>query len=218
MNKPIPIKLVSNEIIPIVAPTKHKNPPNSSKSVTMNNIMGTIPDKNVLEYVQKFYSDDIILHERDEKLAQINKKLSPTLLDSLEFYESKNNEPDAIMVLNIESPLRGFVYIDKAVNVMRLFNIDSVVGVTIEDDIFYTHNGNGLIPQSKPGGLKLEREVLYKKVGGMSLVTRKYFKKTEAIFGGRIGHIQLDKQSALIINSYYDWRLAELLIKDKDYK
>ena len=47
--KPIPIKLVSNEMIPIAAPAKHKNPPISSKSVTMNSIIGTIPDKNVLE-------------------------------------------------------------------------------------------------------------------------------------------------------------------------
>ena len=47
--KPIPIKLVSNVIIPITAPPKHKNPPISSKSVTMNSIIGTMPDKNVLE-------------------------------------------------------------------------------------------------------------------------------------------------------------------------
>ena len=98
---------------------------------------------------------------------------------------------------------------------MRLFDVDSVVGVTIEDDIFYTHNGNGLIPQSKPGGLKLERDVLYKKVGGMSLVTRNYFKKTKSIFGGRMGHIQLDQESALSIASKNDWDFAELLLKGR---
>ena len=49
MKNPILIKLVSNEMIPIAAPIKHKNPPRSSKNVTTNNIIGTMPDKIVLE-------------------------------------------------------------------------------------------------------------------------------------------------------------------------
>ncbi len=185
-------------------------------SKLIDEIIVSTPDNSVINHIEKYYSGKVVLHERNERLARINKNISPTLLDALDFYESNHNVPDAIMVLNIESPFRSSVYIDKAINVMRLFNVDSVIGVTIEDDIFYTHDGNGLVPYTKIDGLKLERDILYRKVGGMSLVSRKYFKNTNKIFGGRIGHIQLDKQSAFMINSLYDWKLSNFLSQKEE--
>ena len=83
------------------------------KSEAIHKVIISTPDEVVLNYIDKFYGDKIILHKRDEKLAQINKKLSPGLLESLKFYESSNSKPDALMILNIESPLRDSVYIEK---------------------------------------------------------------------------------------------------------
>jgi len=185
------------------------------ESKVIDNIIVSTPNNDVLKHVENYYSEKVLLHQRDPKLAWINKKLNDTLSILLKFYESKYKEPDALMVLNIESPFRGPLYIEKAVNVMRLFDVDSVIGVRIEDDIFYSHDGTGLVPRSNDSGLKLEREVLYKKTGGMSLVKRDYFIKTKNIFGGRIGHIQLDNYSATVINTTFDWEVAKLLIKNE---
>ena len=40
---------------------------------------------------------------------------------------------------------------------MQLYDVDSVIGVRMDDDIFYLHDGSGLKPRIAENGLRLER-------------------------------------------------------------
>jgi CMP-N-acetylneuraminic acid synthetase len=73
------------------------------------------------------------------------------------------------------------------------------------------HDGSGLKPRIANNGLRLERDDLYKKSGGITLVTEQYFLNEKKIVGGRIGHIQLDQTAAFSVQSELDWTIANVI-------
>jgi len=180
-------------------------------SSNLKDVLLTTPDKGVLDHVKKKYGQKVLCRKRSIELARINHKLNKTLVDALNFYCDTHSRPDAIMILNIEEPFRTSMYIDKAINVMCLYNVESVIGVRMEDDIIYMHDGSGLKPRIANNGLRLERDDLYKKSGGITLVTEQYFLNEKKIVGGRIGHIQLDQTAAFSVQSELDWTIANVI-------
>ena len=44
--------------------------------------------------------------------------------------------------------------------------------------------------------MRLERDDLYRKVGGMTLVKKDFFNEKNKIIGGQIGHAVMDQRSA----------------------
>lgn len=182
------------------------------RSTKLSHILLSTHDANVLHHAKRTYGNKILYHEREMQYARINEGLNATLKDALNFYTQVNPEPDAMIVLNIESPFRSEMYINKAIHVMQLYNVDVVVGVRMDDDIFYIHDGKGLKPNNSENGLRLERDSLYRKVGGLTLIDRKFFSKKNKIIGGKIGHIILDQKSAFSIKSELDWQIAEALV------
>ena len=179
-----------------------------SKAVT--NVMVSTPDQEVLDYVNASYGSRVILKKRSSKLARINLDINTTLIQILD--EMRESEkPDAIVILNIESPFRSTMYITKAINVMKFYDVDVVIGVRMDDDLFYIHDGSGLKPRAEEG-LRLERDDLFRKVGGITLLRRSFFEKEEKIIGGCIGHIVLDQKSAFTIQSKIDWQIAKTFI------
>src|SRR5207302_1841263 len=53
---------------------------------------------------------------------------------------------DAVMLLTIEAPFRRAFYVDKAIDVMRIFDVDAVVGVLPDNDLFFQHDGSPRTP------------------------------------------------------------------------
>ena len=94
---------------------------------------------------------------------------------------------------------------------MKFYDVDVVIGVRMDDDLFYIHDGSGLKPRAEEG-LRLERDDLFRKVGGITLLRRSFFEKEEKIIGGCIGHIVLDQKSAFTIKSKIDWQIAKTFI------
>jgi CMP-N-acetylneuraminic acid synthetase len=88
-----------------------------------------------------------------------------------------------------------------------------VDGVSSDNDIFYVHRGNGLELWHKDNRLRLEREELFRRAGGIHLIRTSTLMKTKDMLGGRIGHIFLDQQAAFTIKSELDWNIAELISK-----
>jgi len=175
-------------------------------------VLVTTPDQRVLDHVVSRYDDRVICHKRSLKASRINIQISKTLEEVLAYFTGRGNqEPQNLMVLNIESPFRNEMYINKAIYVKQLFDVDVVFGVRVDDDLFYTHDGGGLRPRS-PEGFRLERDELYRKVGGITLVDTGFFKKHKNIISGRIGHIHLDQKAAFSIKSELDWVIADSLI------
>jgi glycosyltransferase involved in cell wall biosynthesis len=180
------------------------------RSRLVSKVLITSPDNQVINHVSNSYTE-VMLHKRDVKLARINTAIEDTALEALNFYSSSNDEPDALLMLYIEAPFRSTRYIDKAINTFQLYDVDVVDGVRTDDDILYVHRGNGLEPWQKDRKLRLEREELYRRAGGIHLIRVSTLKETKNMLAGRIGHIFLDQQAAFTIKSDLDWEIADLI-------
>ena len=97
---------------------------------------------------------------------------------------------------------------------MKIHKLDSVIGVRLDDNIFFKHTGRGLRQITRNDVLRLERDELYKKVGGISLVTTEYFKKSKSISGGKLGYIQMPKIADIAVNNDIDWTMAESIVEN----
>lgn len=169
----------------------------------------TTPDRRLLDHAHATYGDRVILHEREGRLALPNTYIEDTLFDALAYYERTHSAADAIMHLSIESPFRSSRHLNSAVDVMELFDTDVVVGVRPENAIFFQHDGTGLSPLRQCQELRLEREDLYRQVGGMWLTSVDHLRRTGNVLGGRVGHVVLDQRASLSLRSPFDWSVAE---------
>jgi len=181
------------------------------ESKTITDVLVSTPDSNVQKYVRDNYHDKVIVYERTKELARINVPLEPSLLEIVKFYSTQNKPPDLFALLFIEAPFRNPHHIDEAIHTMQLYNVDVVDGIREEDDIFYFHNGHGLQPWNLNSGLRLERENLFKRAGGLHLVRRDFIERGNNMLSGRIGHIFLDQKAAFVIRSKLDWQVAQYL-------
>jgi CMP-N-acetylneuraminic acid synthetase len=178
----------------------------------ITDVLFSSSDQEVLSYVASCYGGRVICHKRSLEASLVNMQISRTLEEALAFYTSQGyQEPQNLMVLNIESPFRNEMYINKAIHVKQLYDVDVVFGVRMDDHLFFTHDGSGLKPRTRVG-LRLERDDLYRKVGGITLTDTSFFKKEKTIIGGKIGHINLDQKAAFTIKSELDWVIANSLI------
>lgn len=174
-------------------------------------VLVTTSDRRVLDHVVSRYGSRVICHERSLTASRINVQISKTLEEVLAYFTARGNQqPENLMVLNIESPFRNEMYIDKAIYVKQLHDVDVVFGVRVDDDLFYTHDGSGLQPRT-PDGFRLERDDLYRRAGGITLVDTSLLKKNNNIIGGKIGHIHMDQRAAFAIKSELDWVIADSL-------
>ena len=184
------------------------------ESRLVTKVIITSPDKQVIGHVRTNYPE-VMLHERDVQLACINTGIEDTALEALDFYKSDGEEPDALLMLYIEAPFRSTMYIDKAINTFQLYDVDVVDGVRSDDDIFYVHRGNGMELWNKDRKLRLEREELYRRVGGIHLIRTSALIEAKDMGAGKIGHIILDQRAAFTIKSELDWEIANLIINKK---
>jgi glycosyltransferase involved in cell wall biosynthesis len=185
-------------------------------SQLVKDVIVTSPENKVLDYTKRKYPG-IILVERDRNFASINSGIEDTVFESLNFYSRDHQLPDAVMLLYIESPFRSSMYIDKAIHTLQLYDVDNVDGVRPDNDMFYVHKGNGLEPWhgmepwSKSKTLRLERQELYRRTGGIHLILTNTLFEKKNILGGKIGHIILDQSASFSIRSELDWDIAEII-------
>ena len=96
---------------------------------------------------------------------------------------------------------------------LRLFNVDSVDGVMLDNRFYYKHLGKGMEPIVEGGGLKLERDQLYRRVGGIHSIFIKSLKENSNLLGEIIGHINFDSVSGFQIRTDLDWEVAKIISK-----
>ena len=184
-------------------------------SAQAGDIIVTTPDSEVQTYVREAYGNRVSLVDRVPQLARMNTGVEETILDALSHYTEDHPPPDAVLVLYIEAPFRSAMYIDKMIHTMQLYDTDVVDGVRPDDSLFYVHNGQGLQPWKSATTLRLERENLYRRVGGLHLIRREFLEKERKMLGGKIGHIVLHQKAAFVIRTELDWQIARLLAEQE---
>lgn len=173
----------------------------------------TTPDTNVIDYVNEKYQDaKIMCLYRNPALARINTHLAETIKHVLSEYKNID-EINSFFISTIETPFKRKELLESAINIKNIFEVDTVVAVVPNKDVIFKHDGNGLINvTANQSMLKLEREQLHSYITGYTLCSVKKFLETNQIFGGKIGHINIDQKASFVIKSKLDIQIAEFLM------
>ena len=111
------------------------------------------------------------------------------------------------------------------INTIQLFNLDVVYGVSIENKIFFKHNGKTLkplrtldrsmikYPGNKKVNIRVESEEIYSESGNFILYNSKKFLISKNQQKIKIGHEILDKLSSFEVNNKFDWLIADNIAK-----
>lgn len=184
------------------------------KSNKIDHIIVTTPDKNLIKKLEEIYKDKILLHERPKNQARINSTINETLVDALAFANKREIFPDAILTLYIEYPFRCSRYMDKSINHMGIYEVEAVESVVQDDSIFYRHDGTGLTRFTDDTFLRLERDDVFRRSGGLHLIKTELLSKKEDFFKAKTGHIMLDEYASFQIKSQLDLKLANFIQKE----
>lgn len=168
----------------------------------LERVVITSADEEIKDFFDKELSglsDKLLFVERPVEYARINEPLFKTLhliLDEL----ANDFHPEALMTLAIEYPFMTASMIDDAVNTMTIFGADSLLTVRPDNSIYYRHDGSGLHPiLEQQNFTKLEREAVYKAVGGIVLAKLKSFLENNRMLNEKVGHIVVNDLAALDI-------------------
>lgn len=191
-------------------PLLHYTLEEAQRAAVLDRVVLTSDDENVLACAASF--DRISTVQRPEELSRPNTRIEPTVLHVLRVLAERDGyRPDAVMLLYINAPLRRAEHIEKAVDTMLIFKVDSVVSVCEDLGFHYHHRREGLVPLSDRRLLRLEREALYEENGAVYLSRREAI-TPERFLGDRLGHIvMLPEESVQIDSAYERWLVEQTL-------
>ena len=170
-------------------------------------------DIKIIEYVKRKYSNiETVL--RSEQLARRNVSLRNSIKYCIDEMENNNRHFDEIAVLFIEYPLRMRKHVQQALDTMTLFNLDSVIDVQETYNEFFLHEKHGLSPLFPQKELRLERNVIYQRVGSLMIIKRTNLDSDNHL-GEKRGHIRLTPEESYGIHTHLDFKIVETILKDQ---
>ncbi len=179
------------------------------KTKEIKKIIISTPDIEIIKNVKKKFSNkrNLFFDKRASKLARINTSIQDTIKLVIKKFSSKTFKPDLVLIVNVVCPFMNASSFEAAINLSKIFETDEVMAVKKEFDNFYTHDGSGLKPIYKNTNLSLERNEVYREIGGLRLIkTNKIGNKNNSI-----GHIFLDEKSSFQIKSKEDLLIAKYM-------
>lgn len=128
--------------------------------------------------------------------------------------ESSSYRPDAVCILYANTPLRRAFHIDKAIDTLTIFDVDSVISVEEKLDFFYRHGRHGLTRISNSHrNVRLEREAVYKENGAVYL-SRTAIIDQGRLLGERVGHIVMLPWEGIKITDQFRLWMTEKIISE----
>jgi len=184
---------------------------------SIKKIIITCPDIEVKESIDASLLNnekvDFVL--RSEESSRFNTSLDLSISEILKTLDIQGDDSTtALVILDIRFPLLSSIKISDAINTMLLFKADSLISVRSDNGSFFKHDGSGMYPLFENiNQNKLERDVLYRHVGGITVSSVSSFLKSKKIINGKVGHMSLDKNSSYIIENKADLEIAQQINK-----
>ena len=180
------------------------------KANTVDKIIICTPDKNIINYIKKNYNTtDVISLRRPLNISYIG----VNIIDTIDFIDTKLdiiNNYDSFFLHSIEAPFIEYHLIESALNILKIFDTDTVVSVKEENRHIFKHSGKGMKPVNYSEGIiRYEREKWYVNVTGFLLRNMSDFRKTKRLIGSKVGHVLFDKKSSLVIEDMHDLEFAK---------
>lgn len=172
-------------------------------------------DEEILDYSRKYLSDDnrVLVVERPPRMAGYTETLDKSVELAISEAESAGKTFETVMTAALEFPFLSSDILDEMVHTLHLFKTDSVLSVRPDNRMYYQHNGHSLVPiLDQDKFVKVEREALYKSVGGLMLASINSFKKYGTMKCGKIGHVLVEKKNAFGVFNEFEFEIFKILI------
>jgi CMP-N-acetylneuraminic acid synthetase len=225
-----PIKLRSLAVV--LAKNTYKNMPNivlsevagtplisytldAAIEAGMDSILVTTDDQAVIDFCETHYPE-VYAILRSPELQGDRVWESALVTHALSYMEAQQFYPDVIASLSIHTPLRRSVHIQKALDTLVLYDIDSVIGVYEDRNLHFTHGKYGLKPLNPAmhRRIRIEREGLFVENGAVRVFWRDTLTETD-MFGKKVGHIVMSRRESYNIKHPQDVWLIEQIVQQK---
>jgi CMP-N-acetylneuraminic acid synthetase len=189
-----------------------------AKAKLLDRVVVSSESSDVLEYAAKH--PGIIPLLRPKELTKSTSPVEETILHVLDALNHQEGyQPDAVCICYVNHPFRRAEHIDKAIDTMTIFDVDSVISIQEELSFCYHHGRHGLVPinSSRHRNLHLERKAIFKENGAIYL-TRADVVRRGRLLGERIGHIAMLPEESVKLKSEFDFWLAEKIAIERGLK
>ena len=182
---------------------------NYLKADGIERVVVTTPDREIIKYIEDNYDkNNVCAHYRYPEISYIGTSMTDTMKLIQDDLNIKENY-DVFVLHSIESPFLSTHFIESAINVFRIFEIDTVITVREDDSFYFRHNGHGMAPINYSEDIiKYEKEKWYKNVTGFQLREMRTYYETYKMLGDKIGHVTLDKKAAFTIKDEFDLKIV----------
>ena len=169
-------------------------------------------------------ASDLRVIDRPAILAKDDSTTLSVVDHLFEIFESEKISVDSFTILQVTSPLRDHKNIKKSLELISGNKYDSVLSVYKEDihPAKNYFNIDGFLKPVMPNYEFLPRQSLpfvYRRNGAIFSVKSDYYKKNKKLWGGKIGHVLMDKERSIDIDYYEDFIKAKEFIRNniKDF-
>jgi spore coat polysaccharide biosynthesis predicted glycosyltransferase SpsG/CMP-N-acetylneuraminic acid synthetase len=168
-------------------------------------------DDDQVAQVAKEYGAQVPFR-RPAELASDSAELKAIVQHAVSFVEETEGlRFDVVVTLQATSPFRTGRQIDEAIDRLLGSEFDSVISVKELRSLTWRMEEGQLAAAFGSAGRRDELEPLYQEDGAIRVMRREVLDSRERL-GGRVGHIVMDKMSALTVHDIYDFWLAERLV------
>ena len=175
----------------------------SLSSISIDKVVVSSPDQNILDYVKKEYKDNVLTVKREMTKSFTHEFLDETIFQIMGIYSDLCKNNVAGLIINIEYPFLNSNDFDSAINALLAFNTDLVLGVRKETRNVYQHSGHGLTNISNKINFKNENNETYI-LGGLQAFRFNALNNFGSLNKiNTIGHIILDEKSFYYISSNF---------------
>lgn len=185
----------------------------------INNILVSSDCKEIIKIAKK---NNVLTSLRPKELASDNSLIIETI--KYEYKRLKNHlNIDILVLLEVTSPMRKSIHIEKCINMLIKKKLDSVATFR-ESDIHpnktWNINNNGIpmtfLKNSDPWTPRQELSKAYQ-LSGVAYVFKPngIKKKSNSLLFGKQGGVIIDKKYSIDIDDSIDLELAKILIEQK---
>ena len=192
--------------IPLIAHTLEE----AKESKYIDRILVSTDDDQI-EQVASEYLAEVV--RRPEALTKNISEIRDVIRHAVEAVESTDEENrfDIVVTLQATSPFRTAKQIDAAIDELVENELDAVISLKEVRTLTWHRPEGRLEPLFERAGRRDELEPLYQEDGAIRVVKRDVLDGDERL-GERVGHVLMDKMSALTVHDIYDFWLAEKLV------
>ncbi len=187
-----------------------------------DNICVTTDDDEIVSIVEQTGLE--VPFKRPASLATDHASSYDVIMHAIGFYEQQGRHYDAIVLLQPTSPFRS---VDDVKACINKFSPDYEMVVSVKNasanpyyDCFESNEMGYLVPSKGDGSISRRQDApkVYEYNGAVYVMSVEALKRESYNLFHKIGFVEMDDLHSIDLDTMLDWKMAELMLKDKDMK